>query len=129
MDVLTERESLYLQETKSERKRGETVQSVVKCSASKLNCSWKQKPFPQITDMHCSFSSLSLLSLSLSVWGCLSLALPSAVVQSSPYYSGRIFCTCQSLRSRPTRRTRNQMVTEQKREMRGLSERQTLFKQ
>lgn len=59
-DVLTERESLHLQESKRERKRGReergerrdspsdyAVQSVVKCSASKPNRSWKQKPFPK----------------------------------------------------------------------------------
>lgn len=49
VDVLTEGESLYPQESQSERKRGErdrlTVQLVVKCSASKPNRSWKQKPF------------------------------------------------------------------------------------
>lgn len=97
VDVLTERESLHLQERESEGKRGEraclTVQSVMKCTASKpIIASGNRSHFPN--HIHASiiyFHSLALISFSLSLsllqcWGCLSLYLISAFVQSSPSY-------------------------------------------
>lgn len=78
----------------SERKRGVSaclrVQSVVKCSASKRNRSWEQKPFPKSHSHNPNPPPpLFLLSHShllffcvLQCQGCLSLCLISAFVQS-----------------------------------------------
>lgn len=87
-------------EERRERERASpTVQSVVKCSASKPNRSWKQKPFPKSHSrtpppFWLSHSYLFIFSL-LQCWDD-SLSLISAFVQSSPFYSSRICCKCQT---------------------------------
>lgn len=103
---------------KSEKKREErawlTVQSVMKCTASKPNRFWKQRPFPKshshthhLFPLSCSY--LFCLSL-LQCWDCLSLYF--CLCSEFTILSSRTFCKCQIRKLWPTRRTKERTVTE-----------------